>query len=79
MRRDHEEAEDSSPVGRVLDLRDADLSGLSLEAAALARNMRVTLLPHEGTEDPLEAIVDFLMAVKTRNDAKQSQESDASA
>jgi hypothetical protein len=75
--------DDSRPVGRALDLRDADLSGLSPEAAALVRNMRVTLVPHEGPGDPLEAVVDFLQAVKRRNDAKQSQEgrgkSDASA
>lgn len=60
------------PVGRV-DLRDADFSGLPPEAAALARNMRVTLVqPDEGTGDPLEAVVDFLMAVKKRRDAKQA-------
>lgn len=46
----------------------------------LIRNMKVELVPRaEGEPDPLEALVDFLMAVKRRRDeaARRSQGSES--
>lgn len=72
-----ERSDDLGPAGRSLDMRNADLSGLAPEAAALARNMRVTLVPDDGPGDPLEAVVDFLQAVKRRSDARKELEAKA--
>jgi hypothetical protein len=58
---------------RKLDLSAADpvADGLSADAARLAKNMRVELFAREeGEEDPLEAVVDFLMAVWLRRRAR---------
>lgn len=70
---------------RILDLSKANPEADGIHDPVtlnLIRNMKVELVPRaEGEEDPLEAVVDFLMAVKRRRDeaARRSQGPESSS